>query len=180
MQILGLLSVTLPATDADASRRWWAETLHLPPAEDDASRLGIGDVELAFGPAASVSLVTAGLEDGPQRLVDPAGTVVDLAEPDVAAAQQAEASISDFVTRADDLPGPQVDDLADQVSALVEQTRDQIGALLDGVPHNKVLAVQLALGQRARTPATEDQWPLHAASTLMSGFVIGGATSGRP
>jgi hypothetical protein len=98
----------------------------------------------------------------------------------VAAAQQAEASISDFVTRADDLPGPQVDDLADQVSALVEQTRDQIRALLDGVPHNKVLAVQLALGQRARTPATEDQWPLHAASTLMSGFVIGGATSGRP
>jgi hypothetical protein len=56
---------------------------------------------------------------------------------------------------ADDRPGP---------SALVDETRDR-----------------LALSQRARELAsTEDQWPLHVASTLMSGFVIGGATSGRP
>lgn len=174
MQILGLLSVTLPATDADASRRWWVDRLHLPPAEDDAGQLAIGDVALAFGSAATISVVAAGLEAGPQRLVDPGGTVVELVEPALSAAQQAEATIQDFVTGADDLPGPGVEEVADQVSAIVSEAHDRIAAVLADVPHNKVLAVQLALGQRARSVSGEGQWPLHAAATLMSGFILAG------
>jgi hypothetical protein len=47
---------------------------------------------------------------------------------------------------------------------------------MDGVPHNKVLATQLALSQRAREePTAPPDWALHAASTLLSGLVVAGA-----
>ena len=49
-------------------------------------------------------------------------------------------------------------------------------ALMEGEAHNKVLATQLLLGQRARALRAEDpgQWPLHAASTLSSVLVVRG------
>ena len=47
----------------------------------------------------------------------------------------------------------------------------------DGMAHNKVLATQLLLGQRARELQHYDpeQWHLRAASTLLSGIVVRGA-----
>jgi hypothetical protein len=53
--------------------------------------------------------------------------------------------------------------------------------LMDGKAHNKVLATQLLLGQRARGLQQYDpeQWHLHAATTLLSGLVVRGAERGR-
>jgi len=50
---------------------------------------------------------------------------------------------------------------------------------MDGKPHNKVLATQLLLGQRARgsQPGDPEQWRLYAATTLLSGIVVRGAES---
>ncbi len=48
---------------------------------------------------------------------------------------------------------------------------------MEGKPHNKVLATQLLLGQRARGLQMGDpeQWPLSAATSLLSGIVVRGA-----
>jgi hypothetical protein len=45
--------------------------------------------------------------------------------------------------------------------------------IMDGKPHNKVLATQLLLGQRARAlqPDDPEQWRLYAATMLLSGMV---------
>jgi hypothetical protein len=45
---------------------------------------------------------------------------------------------------------------------------------MEGKPHNKVLATQLLLGQRARAlqPDDPEQWRLYAATSLLSGMVI--------
>jgi hypothetical protein len=50
---------------------------------------------------------------------------------------------------------------------------------MDGKPHNKVLATQLLLGQRARGLQMGDpeQRHLHAASALLSAIVVRGAKS---
>ena len=50
---------------------------------------------------------------------------------------------------------------------------------MEGKPHNKVLATQLLLGQRALELQQHDpeQWHLRAASTLLSGIVVSGAQS---
>ena len=55
----------------------------------------------------------------------------------------------------------------------------ELEAIMDGKPHNKVLATQLLLGQRARGLQMGDpeQWHLHAASTLLSAIVVRGARS---
>jgi hypothetical protein len=46
--------------------------------------------------------------------------------------------------------------------------------IMDGKPHNKELATQLLLGQRARAlqPDDPEQWRLFAASMLLSGMVV--------
>jgi hypothetical protein len=46
--------------------------------------------------------------------------------------------------------------------------------IMDGKVHNKVLATQLLLSQRARglQPDDPEQWPLYAAATLLSGMVV--------
>jgi hypothetical protein len=43
-----------------------------------------------------------------------------------------------------------------------------------GKAHNKVLATQLLLGQRARglQPHDPEQWRLHVATSLLSGIVV--------
>src|SRR5829696_3409724 len=75
--------------------------------------------------------------------------------------------------------GPPVEELADQVAALMRKALRDLEMIMEGKPHNKVLATQLLLGQRARRLQQYDpeQWPLHAASSLLSGLVIRGPES---
>ena len=93
--------------------------------------------------------------------------------------EEADQRITQFVTSADELSGPPVEELADQVAALMRTALRDLEAIMEGKPHNKVLATQLLLGQRARGLQIDDpeQWPLHAASSLLSGLVIRGAES---
>ena len=93
--------------------------------------------------------------------------------------EEAERRITQFITSAEELPGPPVEELAEQVSALMRAASRDLEAIMEGKPHNKVLATQLLLGQRARGLQMDDpeQWPLHAASSLLSGLVIRGAES---
>jgi len=92
--------------------------------------------------------------------------------------EEADQRITQFVTSADELPGPPVEELADQVAALMRKALRDLEAIMEGKSHNKVLATQLLLGQRARGLQHDpEQWPLHAASSLLSGLVIRGAKS---
>jgi hypothetical protein len=88
--------------------------------------------------------------------------------------EEAERRITQFVTSADNLPGPPVEELAEQVATLVRSAWSELEGIMDGKPHNKVLATQLLLGQRARALQTDDpeQWRLYAATTLLSGMVV--------
>jgi hypothetical protein len=93
--------------------------------------------------------------------------------------EEAERRITQFVISADELPGPPVDELAERVTALMQAALRDLEMIMDGKPHNKVLATQLLLGQRARgrQPHDTEQWHLYAASTLLSGIVVRGAES---
>jgi len=88
--------------------------------------------------------------------------------------EEAERRITQFVTSADDLPGPPVEELAEQVDALMRTVSRDLEGIMDGKAHNKVLATQLFLSQRARglQPDDAEQWRLHAATTLLSGMVV--------
>ena len=90
--------------------------------------------------------------------------------------EEAERRITQFVASADELPGPSVEDLAEQVAALMRVVWTDLEEITAGKPHNKVLAAQLLLGQRARALQTDDpeQWRLHAATMLLSGMVVRG------
>jgi hypothetical protein len=94
-------------------------------------------------------------------------------------AEEAERRITQFITSAEELPGPPVEELAEQVAALVRAALRDLETIMEGKPHNKVLATQLLLGQRAREVQqyVPEQWHLHAATTLLSGIVVGGAQS---
>src|SRR5215208_4297702 len=85
--------------------------------------------------------------------------------------EEADQRITQFVRSAEEL--------ADQVAALMRTALRDLEAIMEGKPHNKVLATQLLLGQRARgmQQHNPEQWPLHAASSLLSGLVIRGAKS---
>jgi hypothetical protein len=63
--------------------------------------------------------------------------------------EEAERRIIQFVTSAEELPGPPVEELAEQVGALMRAASRDLEAIMDGKPHNKVLATQFLLGQRA-------------------------------
>ena len=93
--------------------------------------------------------------------------------------EEAERRITQFVRSADELSGPPVEELAEQVSALMRAALRDLEKLMEEKPHNKVLATQLLLGQRARQlqPDDPEQWHLYAASTLLSGIVIRGPKS---
>jgi hypothetical protein len=88
--------------------------------------------------------------------------------------EEAERRITQFVTSADELPGPPVEELAEQVTELMRAAWSDLEGIMDGKPHNKELATQLLLGQRARAlqPDDPEQWRLFAASTLLSGMVV--------
>ena len=94
-------------------------------------------------------------------------------------AEEAEQRITQFITSAEELPGPPVEELAEQVVALMQAALRDLEKLMEGKPHNKVLATQLLLGQRAREleQYNPQQWHLRAASTLLSGIVVRGAQS---
>jgi hypothetical protein len=94
-------------------------------------------------------------------------------------AEEAERRITQFVTTAEELPGPPVEELADRVAALMRATLRDLEMIMDGKPHNKVLATDLLLGQRARGLQQHDpeRWQLYAATTLLSGIVVRGASS---
>ena len=88
--------------------------------------------------------------------------------------EEAERRITQFITSADGLPGPSVEDLAEQVAALMRVAWRDLEEITAGKPHNKVLATQLLLGQRARAlqPDDSEQWRLYAATSLLSGMVV--------
>jgi hypothetical protein len=88
--------------------------------------------------------------------------------------EEAERRITRFVTSADELPGPNVEELAEQVATLMRASWSDLERIMNGRPHNKVLATQLLLGQRARAlqPDDPEQWRLHAATMLLIGMVV--------
>jgi len=92
-------------------------------------------------------------------------------------AEEAEQRITQFITSAEELPGPPVEELAEQVVALMRAALRDLEVIMDGKPHNKVLATELLLGQRARAIQPEDpeRWRLSAATTLLSELVVRGA-----
>ena len=91
--------------------------------------------------------------------------------------EEAERRITEFVTNADDLPGPPVTELAEDVAKLMRAAWRDVETIVNGNPHNKVLAVELFLGQQARglQPDNPEQWRLHAAVSLLSGIHLGKA-----
>jgi hypothetical protein len=94
-------------------------------------------------------------------------------------AEEAERRITRFITSAEELPGPPVEELAEQVGALMQAALRDLETIMEGKPHNKVLATQHLLGQRARGLQMGDpeQWHLYAATTLLGGVVVRGAES---
>src|SRR3954471_4057020 len=67
-------------------------------------------------------------------------------------AEEAERRITQLITSAEELPGPPLEELAEQVAALMRAALRYLEKLMEGKPHNKVLATQLLLGHRRRAP----------------------------
>ncbi len=88
--------------------------------------------------------------------------------------EEAERRITQFIMSADELSGPPVAEIAEQVAALMRVVWTDLEEILAGKAHNKVLATQLLLGQQARNlrPDDPEQWRLHAATTLLGGMVV--------
>lgn len=87
--------------------------------------------------------------------------------------EEAERRITEFVNSADELSGASVAELAERVGGSMRTTWYDIEKIMEDIPHNKLLATQLLLGQRARglQPDDPEQWRLYAATTLLSGMV---------
>ena len=88
--------------------------------------------------------------------------------------EEAERRITQFVPSANDRPGPPVEELAQQVTDLMRTASRDVENIMGGKAHNKVLATQLLLSQRARTlqPDDPEQWRLYAAVTLLNDMVV--------
>jgi hypothetical protein len=89
--------------------------------------------------------------------------------------EEAERRVTEFIASAEKLPGPPVAELADRIAELMRATWRDVETIISGCPNNKVLAVELFLGQRARglQPDDPEQWRLHAATSLLSGIHLG-------
>jgi hypothetical protein len=59
--------------------------------------------------------------------------------------EEGERRITEFITSADELPGPPVAQLVDQVTGLMQAAWRDVQDILSASPHNKVLATQLSL-----------------------------------
>ncbi|MDQ3913128.1 MAG: hypothetical protein M3305_15430 [Actinomycetota bacterium] len=124
--------------------------------------------------------VLVGIEDYERMVAQHHASANDDEPPDedeVLDPEEAERRITLFITFAEELPGLPVAELADRVAQMMRATRRDVEALMSGNPHNKVLAVELLLSQRARGLQADDpeQWRLHAATSLLSGISIGNA-----
>jgi hypothetical protein len=89
--------------------------------------------------------------------------------------EEAERRITEFMASAGKLSGPPIAELADRMAELMRATWRDVETIISGCPNNKVLAVELFLGQRARglQPDDPEQWRLHAATSLLSGIHLG-------
>jgi hypothetical protein len=87
--------------------------------------------------------------------------------------EEGERRITGFIISAEELPGPPVAQLVEQVAELMRAAWSDIENILSASTHNKVLATQLSLSQQARglQPDDPEQWRLFAASTLLSGMI---------
>ena len=88
--------------------------------------------------------------------------------------EESERHITEFITSAEELPGPPVAELAEDVAEVMRAAWREVESIMSGKPHNKVLATELLLGQRARGSQADDpeHWRFSAATTLLSGRVI--------
>jgi hypothetical protein len=88
----------------------------------------------------------------------------DLLDEDELDPEEAERRITQFAISGDELPGAPVEELAERVTALMRAASRDLETIMDGMAHNKVLATQLLLGQRARgrQPHDPQQWHLYA------------------
>ena len=95
--------------------------------------------------------------------------------------EDAERRITEFVSSADELSGPTVEELAEHTAGLMRGTWDELESYMRGKPHNKVLATELQLSQRARSmqPDDPEQWRHYAATTLLSGMISTRSDSSR-
>ena len=89
--------------------------------------------------------------------------------------EEAERRVTEFIASAEKLPGPPVAELANRIAEMFRATWRDVETIISGCPNNKVLAVELFLGQRARglQPDDPEQWRLHAATSLLSGIHLG-------
>ena len=203
MQIAGVWVTTIRADDVESSVQWYRDVLGLwPPDEQDESvaALEAGDHQLLFDAGADADVVLslqvadvdvaveelrAAGRDVTDPVVLPWGRAVELRDPagillrlvDVAPtdrAERIEQQLSDFIAGQADLAGAPTEELADRVADVVAAAQEQIRELMTGVAHNKVLATQLLVSQRARqvTQGSSEQWRLHAASTLLSDLIV--------
>ena len=88
--------------------------------------------------------------------------------------EEAERRISEFIASADELSGPAVAELADRVAERMREAWRDVEKLVEGKPHNKVLAAELLLSQRSRAlePVEHERWRLSAATSLLGGMMI--------
>ena len=87
--------------------------------------------------------------------------------------EEAERRISEFISGADELPGPAVAELADRVAERMREAWRDVEKIVEGKPHNKVLAAELLLSQRSRSldPVEHERWRLSAATSLLGGMI---------
>ena len=110
-------------------------------------------------------------ENTPERGVGDGDEHIDEEELDP---EEAERRITQFVTSAGELPGPSVEELAERVVGVMRGAWTDLEEIMAGKAHNKVLATEFLLGQRARAlqPTDPEQWRLHAATSLLGGMAI--------
>ena len=118
--------------------------------------------------------ILLGIEEYERMVLQHRAPAGDEPSSEVLYPEEAEHRITAFVRSAEKLPGPPVAELADRVAGVMRAAWRDVEAIISGTPHNKVLAVQLSLGQRARGLQADDpeQWRFHAATSLLSGMVI--------
>jgi len=185
MRIGGIRDVTYRAAELAAALAWWRDELGLvvvegSPAEGRIVLEAPDERQVVLTATAAepvaVSWWSPELDAGTNTTVtDPAGHAIAVWGPPLGeTAEDIEGRLTEFITAAEPLEGPPVDELADRVAAIVAAAAAEIGTAVEGVAHNKVLATQLLLSQRSRHVETgsASQWHLSAASTLLAERII--------
>lgn len=91
-----------------------------------------------------------------------------------AEAARAEAQIAAFIQTVDEAGG-RTTEVAAEVVAVVAAAWAGVEAATSGLPTNGLIAAMLEVGRQARLLTSDEprQWQLHAASTLLSGLIVG-------